>query len=154
MVIQIDTREKAHAIQGILKTFEKAGVQYFSSKCFVGDYVSLDKPRLSVDRKLSLLELCMDIGKDHDRFIAELKRAKQYGIRLIVLCEHGRDITCLEDVRNWKNPVGKISGQTLYKTLRTLSERYDVGFMFCSKSETGRMIIDILNDVAGREGAN
>ena len=54
MDIQIDTREKQRAIRKILKTFDDNGVKHFSSKLLVGDYMSLDNPRLIIDRKQNL----------------------------------------------------------------------------------------------------
>lgn len=51
MQIMIDTREKQHAIKRILSEFEKHGIQSISSKLYVGDYMSLDNPRLIIDRK-------------------------------------------------------------------------------------------------------
>ena len=49
MDIQIDSREKSKAIQKILRTFDRRGINYFVSKLPVGDYISLDNARLSVD---------------------------------------------------------------------------------------------------------
>ena len=46
MQIQLDSREKARAIKKIIATFDKKDVKYFTSKCYVGDYVSLDNPRM------------------------------------------------------------------------------------------------------------
>ncbi len=169
MTIQIDSREKAKAIKLIEAEFDRQGVQHFSSKLFVGDYMSLDNPRLSVDRKQNLAELCNNVStvpkkekngkfkKDKDgkimtdlaRFTDELARAKENGIKLIILCEHSRDIKCLEDVKGWNNPRLKesplaMSGERLYKVLLTLSKTYDVDFLFCDKRNTGKEIIRIL----------
>ena len=54
MQIQIDTREKAKAIQKILQEFDKQGITQISSKLYVGDYMNYDNPRLVVDRKQNL----------------------------------------------------------------------------------------------------
>ena len=43
MDIQIDSREKAKAIQKIISTFDRRGVNWFVSKLPVGDYISLDE---------------------------------------------------------------------------------------------------------------
>ena len=53
MDIQIDSREKARAIKKIIKIFDENGIKHFSSKLLVGDYMSLDNPRLIIDRKES-----------------------------------------------------------------------------------------------------
>ncbi len=153
MVIQVDSREKAHAITKILETFDREGVKWFVSKLPVGDYMSLDNPRLVIDRKQNLNEICNNVVQDHKRFAAELERAKKYGIHVIVLVEHGKNIRELTDVINWQNPRLKqspmaVSGERLFKILSAMQnnkERYDVEFLFCDKSETGKRIIEILS---------
>lgn len=104
MDIQIDSREKQRAIQKILKTFDKNQVNYFTSKLLVGDYMSLDNPRLIIDRKQNLSEVCSNVCQQHKRFKEELIRANKAGIRLVLLIEHGGNIKTLEDVFFWKNP--------------------------------------------------
>ena len=75
MDIQIDSREKAKAIQKIIKEFDKRNINYFSSKLLVGDYMNLDNPRLIIDRKQNLSEVCSNVTQQHERFKAELIRA-------------------------------------------------------------------------------
>ena len=101
MDIQIDTREKQRAIRKILKTFDDNGVKHFSSKLLVGDYMSLDNPRLIIDRKQNLQELCGNVCQQHGRFKRELLKAIDAGIQLVILVEHGSDIQSLEDVWFW-----------------------------------------------------
>lgn len=119
------------------------------SKLPVGDYQSLDNPRLVIDRKQNLSELCGNVCQQHKRFRAELQRANEYGIKLIVLVEHGKGIKCLQDVIGWKNPRLKkspmaVSGERLYKILSAMSSKYNVDFLFCNKAETGSKIIELL----------
>ena len=149
MTIQIDTREKARAIKKVLTEFEIQGVAHISSKLYVGDYMSLDNPKLIIDRKQNLLEVASNLVQQHDRFISEIKRANQVGIKLVFLVEHGRDIKNLNDVQNWKNPRLKnskfaVSGERLYKMISVLCTHHKVDFVFCSKDETGKKIIEIL----------
>jgi len=107
MEIQVDSREKAHAITKILETFDKEGVNWFVSKLPFGDYISLDNARLAIDRKQNLSELTNNVIQDHKRFIKELESAKEHGIKLIILVEHGGSIKSLADVIWWKNPRGE-----------------------------------------------
>lgn len=164
MTIQVDTREHAKEWERIKGQFDTMGVQYFRSKMYVGDYQSLDNPRLVIDRKKDLQEICGNVCQQHERFKAELLRAKEQGIKLVILCEHGADIKSLEDVYFWQNPRkyqirwktvnGKrvkdvisakaVDGNQLYKSLCTIRDRYGVSFMFCTKEETGQKIIEIL----------
>ena len=164
MQIQVDTREHAKEWERIKGQFDALGVQYFRSKMYVADYMSLDNPRLVIDRKKDLQEICGNVCQQHERFKAELLRAKEQGIKLVILCEHGADIKSLEDVYFWQNPRkyqirwktvnGKrvkdvisakaVDGNQLYKSLCTIRDRYNVDFVFCQKEETGQKIIDIL----------
>lgn len=164
MQVQVDTREHAKEWERIKGQFDDLGVQYFRSKMYVGDYQSLDNPRLVIDRKKDLQEICGNVCQQHERFKAELLRAKEQGIKLVILCEHGADIKSLEDVYFWQNPRkyqirwktvnGKrvkdvisakaVDGNQLYKSLCTIRDRYNVDFVFCQKEETGQKIIEIL----------
>ena len=149
MTIQIDTREKEKAIDKIIFELEKQGIDYVSSKLYVGDYMNFDNPRLVIDRKQNLNELCSNVCQQHKRFRNELIRAKEHNIKIIILCEHGGTIKSLEDVKLWENPRLKkspnaITGERLYKVLITIKEKYNIDFDFCEKPETGGKIIEIL----------
>jgi hypothetical protein len=149
MTIQVDTREKARAIKKILAEFDKQGIKHFPSKLFVGDYMSLDNPRLIIDRKQSLSEVYQNLCHQHKRFTGELIRAQEAGIKLIILCEHGKGIARLEHVKLWHNPQLDKSpyawdGERLYKVIKTVQAKYNTQFLFCTKAQTGRRIIEIL----------
>lgn len=171
MNIQVDSREHKSEWERIQKQFDSLGIKYFRSKLYVGDYQSLDNPRLVIDRKKDLQELCGNVCQQHERFKAELVRAIQSGIKIVILCEHGEDIKTMEDVYFWQNPRkhkviwktvnGKrvktvvsdkaVDGNQLYKSLRTIQERYNVDFIFCTKEETGEKIVEILSDDKGKD---
>lgn len=164
MQIQIDSREKKSELARIMKQFDKLGIKYFISKLYCGDYMSLHNARLVIDRKKDLNEVCTNVCQQHERFRKELIRAKEVGIQIIILVEHGKDITCLEDVYFWENPRDlpskwimqnghpvkvpankkPISGRQLYKSLCTIRDRYGVRFEFCTKAETGKRIAELL----------
>lgn len=157
MTIQIDSREKERAIKLILEEFDRQDVKHYTSKLWAGDYMSLDNPRVIIDRKQNLTELCQNVCQGHERFRNELVRAQDSGIKLIILCEHGKGVEQLEDVIFWENPRIKkspkaTSGQTLYNILNTIRRKYDVDFEFCEKSDTGKRIIEILSSYdSGRD---
>ena len=168
MTINVDTREHAGEWKRIQEQFDRLGVQYFRSKLYCGDYMSLDNARLVIDRKKDLLELCGNVTQQHKRFRRELIRAMEAGIQIIFLIEHGPDIKKLEDVWFWENPrkheviwrinkaTGKkekyfispkaTDGNQLYKSMCTIMERYGARFEFCQKSETGQRIVEILKN--------
>lgn len=162
MIIQIDSREKARAIKNIVEEFDHRGIKHPVSKLMVGDYMNYDNPRLIIDRKQNLSELCSNVCTDHDRFRRELILAQENDIKLVFLVEHGKDICRLEDVIWWENPrrwkrvqdptTGKwidvetkaMQGETLYKILKTQERKYGCTFVFCDKKDTGKEIIRIL----------
>ena len=168
MQIQIDSREHKSELKRIQKQLDRLDVSYFVSKLYVGDYMSLDNPRLVIDRKKDLLELCGNVTQQHERFRSELVRAQKNGIHLVILCEHGEGIQDLTDVIFWRNPrldemdwvmrdghpvreqkyPKATTGAQLFKSLSTIADRYDVEFRFCSKAETGRDIVRILGGEA------
>ena len=164
ITIQCDTREHQSEWNRIRKQFDELGVKYFRSKLYCGDYQNMDNARLVVDRKKDLQELCGNVCQQHERFKAELVRAIEQGIKIVILCEHGPEIKSLEDVWFWQNPRkhkviwktvnGKrvktvisdkaVDGNQLYKSLCTIRDRYNVDFVFCIKEETGQKIVEIL----------
>ena len=166
LTIQIDSREHKSERERIEKQFDALHVKHFNSKLYVGDYMSLDNPRLCIDRKKDLQEICGNVCQQHERFTAELKRANEAGIKLIILCEHGEGIKAIEDVLFWDNPRLDIykwvtvdgkrkrvraypkatSGKSLYKSLCTIQDHYGVKILFCDKTETGKKIVEILTN--------
>ncbi|MGN0505427.1 MAG: ERCC4 domain-containing protein [Lachnospiraceae bacterium] len=155
MTVQIDTREKQKAIKKILAAFDAAGVKHISSKLYVGDYMSMDAPRYVIDRKQNLFELCSNVCQQHRRFTAELIRAKEAGIHITILCEHGGNIRSLEDVAAWQNPRLStsplaVSGERLHKILSTMAKTYDFDLCFCNKAETGHRIVTLLEEAGNK----
>ena len=168
MTINVDTREHQSEWNRIQKQFDRIGVKYFRSKLYVGDYMSLDNARLVVDRKKDLQEVCGNVCQQHERFKKELIRAMEAGIKIVFLIEHGSDIKTLEDVYFWQNPrkheirwrynkqtkqkekyfvsPKAVDGKQLYKSLCTIQDRYGARFEFCTKDQTGRRIMEILQD--------
>ena len=177
----IDSREKEKAIQKIKKYFDDNNIKYITSKLYCGDYQLLSNGKIVIDRKQNLAEIMQNVTQK--RFRDELIRAKKAGIHLIILIEHSKDITCIDDITKWKNQrlefykfqlkkqlgiFGEfnewylyreakdkglkprkppISPEQLRKALHTIEdnkEDYGVSFEFCSKSETGKRILELL----------
>ena len=166
MTIQIDTREHKSERERIEQQFLSLGVEFFRSKLWVGDYMNIDRPRLVVDRKKDLGELCGNVTQQHERFRAELERAQEQNIKIVILCEHGEGIERLSDVYFWHNPRLDImdwrmqdghpvkvqkypratEGKALMRSLETMQNKYGIEILFCDKSDTGYQIKTILGD--------
>jgi ribosome-associated protein len=171
-----DTRQQVdkHKIENA--QLEKLGVKLLRSKLPVGDYANIKNLSIVIDSKKDLQECVGNIcsgGKkkkngetEHDRFRNECIFARDNGIKLIILVEHGWGIKSLDDVALWMNPrieafnrkiksmqrkcqptagmKPPTTGQTLAKAMRTMQEKYGVEFQFCSRGDAGKKIVEIL----------
>lgn len=148
MNIQIDTREKAHAITRILEEFEAQGINYFSSKLYIADYMNLDNPLVFIDRKQNVAEIAQNATSGHKLFKAELERLKQLNAKMYILIEQDtvnrKKIKSLEDIILWKPKFGKIVGEQIYRILASWQYKYNIEFVFCNKRDTGKEIIRLL----------
>ena len=147
--VYVDTREKPHAISGILAEFKKQGVKVIHQKLDEGDYMSSPSGAITVDRKQNLDEICGNLSWQKARFQRELRRAATKGKTVYILCEHGSGIKTVSDVRNWKNPRIRnspkaIDGPRLFHMMLSYEAKYGVKWRFCEKCRTGREILHIL----------
>ena len=111
-------------------------------KLAVGDY-SLP-PKIAVDTKKGFEELVGNFcSGDRSRVKREIMSASTMGTQLIFLVIH-ETATCIEDAKNWKNKRGKVTGETLYKTLDTFAKRYGVRFEFSTAADAGQRILELL----------
>ena len=150
MIIQIDTREKDRAIKKIIAEFDRQGIKYISSKMFVGDYCDLSNPLVIIDRKQNIAELAQNATSQHDRFKRELLRLDEIGGKMYILVEQdkidGVKIQSLDDVMMWKPRYGKIIGLQIYRILSAWQHKHSIEYVFCSKANTGKEIIRLLED--------
>ena len=150
----IDTREKPKAIQGILRTIDRAGVEYERTKLLFGDYMDWNRPEVVIDRKQSIQELAQNCTRDHVRFRAELDRAKKAGAKLVILVEQNRykdgdEWRAVEDITDlmyWTSPHTTIRGEKVYRVLRGWMAKYDIDVQFCDKRSTGKRILEVIYD--------
>lgn len=143
-MIIVDSREKKW--DHIRKYFEANGIEFEIKKLDAGDYFSTDQGDVVVDRKQNLQELCGNLSKGNGniiRFTNECRRAKEQGIRLVVLIE-GTNCQTVKDVSGWKSKYTKHSGKWLTDKMFNLTVSYDVEWQFCKKNETAAKILEIL----------
>ena len=164
-VIVMDTREKDGKKKHITDAFDRLGLKTVRSKLYCGDYTLLNDQRVCIDVKQGLPEVYSNLVGDHFRFRKECIRAKDCGIRLIVLIEE-EHIRSLEDVENWVNPrmiiyermkeQGKqtakgppVSSKRLMGIMRVMTENYGVEWRFAPKEQCGETIWKILEAAHG-----
>lgn len=143
-MITVDSREKKW--NHIKDYFDIHGIQYKIEKLNFGDYMG-SNPMLSIDRKQNLDELAQNLCTvDTSRFWRELRRVKESGGKLIVLCEHSRNIRNIRDVYGWRSHWSKITGNQLVRKMYDCENAYNVEFRFCSKAQTPELILRWLED--------
>ena len=150
--IIVDTREKPHAIAGILDYFERNGIQYEKKKLDYGDYMLQDGPKVSIDRKQNIAELAKNCTIESERFRREMDRAAADGAELVILVEQNRysdrgEIVTVRDISDlirWSSPYTKIRGEKVFRVLNSWTARFPISVEFCSKRSTGRIITEIL----------
>lgn len=151
-LLLVDSREKPKAIKSILKEFERRGVHYSVTKLFIGDYQDYGNPFLLIDRKQSIQELAANCTRDHERFRAELERARSVGATLVILVEQNRykdrerwiHVESIEDLMLWSSPHTTIRGEKVYRVLRAWMAKYPIRVEFCDKRQTGARILEII----------
>ena len=142
-MIICDTREQKN--DHILAFFDLNGIEYKIQKLDTGDYMLEGSPGLTIDRKRDLGELCGNLfSRDRGRFWREVRRAQETGLKMIVLIEHGGKVKRLDDVKRWRGKWTRVTGSALYAEICRVSIAYGVEFMFCSKKNTGRKILELL----------
>lgn len=145
MIYIFDSREKKN--DHVKAYFDKHGIAYRVQKLDVGDYM-VEGGKISIDRKQNLSELATNLMNraDHARFWREVRRAREQGIKLIVLCEHGGKVKTIRDVAEWSSPYSPVDGKSLMNEIYRVHIAYGVEFAFCSKRSTGRRIVELLTE--------
>ena len=144
-MILIDTRERKYS--HIEEYFLANGIEYEKKKLDVGDYLNTDNPKVVIDRKANLQEICVNLSKgkeNYSRFARECKRAFDSHMTLIVLIE-GTNCRDLADIKDWKSKYSKHTGRWLYNEMFRLTMAYGIKWKLCKKNETAKKILELLN---------
>lgn len=148
LVIFEDTRNKPEKNAHIRKQLEALGYEVKRTKIYCGDYTFPTNQTICIDTKQDLQEVVGNVIQQHERFRDECIRAKEAGIKLIILITEPK-VTCLADVFGWYNPRLRYSkkattGRQLGKILYSMRERYGVEFEFTTKELVGKRIVELL----------
>lgn len=165
-----DTRQQAGKHENKARWFADHGVEVERRKLDFGDYMDASgSSNIAVDTKRSIDEVAMDCGRDHERFVREMERARAAGFRLVVLVEVGNPYRAVADIDGWVSGACKrcdlyrirgcdpresggcaqyrskpMQGTRLVKIMRTLEERHGCRFETCPPSRAAQRICALL----------
>ena len=150
MVILEDSRNQIGKHKNINAYLKMVGVRVIRTKLLCGDYTLSNDQSVCIDTKKDMVEVSQNIFQEHKRFQRELLLAKDCGIRLVVLIEDNT-VQTWDDLVHWVNPQPNRSaltpnGERCFKVMKAMEYTYGVEFMFCSKAETGKRILEILTE--------
>jgi len=147
MVLIEDTRNKEGKHKNVHDYCERHGIEIVRQALPVGDYMFVDG-KTSIDTKEHLDEIARNVlnRSDKSRFWREVRKAREMGIKLVILCEHGGQIKSINDVSKWKSKYSRVTGRSLIDEMIRLDYSYGVRFVFCDKRSTAKRIIEILSE--------
>lgn len=146
--INVDTREQQN--KHIIKAFKKHKIDYSSQKINEGDYL-ICIPEINhtcktvIERKASLEELSANLCEPKDengynRFERELIRAKDQGIKVILLIENPN---YYEDMMNHRHRT-RLKPNAFRGMLFSLREKYGLEIVGVPKEYSGSYIYNVL----------
>ena len=106
--------------------------------------------KIVVERKADLNELCCNFFSEKDeegktRLERELKRAKEQGIKVILLVEVDNMHSKILSSKYFRfDEASKVSPASFNAILRSLQAKYDISIEYCNKNDSARLIHDIL----------
>ncbi len=143
-IIELDTRNKKDDY--VTKYFDKQGIKWIRNKLYTGDVKLLNDTRVIIDLKANLEEVAHNLcnTQEHLRIHKEIDRAREIQCEEFIFLIKDDKIKSVEDLQNWTSKRTKVTGKVLYKVMRTMKERYNVKFVFVSKKDMGKKIIELL----------
>ena len=127
----------------------------FKQECIclnAGDYIIKDSNLIVIEKKGSVSELAINLGKNKRQFEAELERMQSFKYRYI-LCEFS-----LEDLMIFPRKSGipkkrwkwlKINSKFMIKTLEELCNEYNIGLIFCnSRQEAEQRASELISEAS------
>ena len=121
-------------------------IPYEVRKLDVGDY-TYEGSSIVVDRKMSLSEVASNLLNRNDsaRFWREVRRAKEQGLKLIILVEAGPAVKNINQVAQWKSKYSPVTGRALIDRMIQVEMAYGVRWVLTTKQSAAKRIIELLN---------
>ncbi len=151
-LILCDTRQQKDKY--ITDYFDKNNIQWVRTCLPSADYMTIRYDdgfikdySILIDTKKDLEELSGNLcnATQHERIKREIQKAKDLGCEKFVFLICDDKIKSGDDLKKWTSKRTKVKGETLYKIMKTMKERYNINFIFTSKKKSGEIIIKLFN---------
>ena len=144
MIIEMDTRNQVDNY--VTDYLDKQNIKWIRNKLYSGDVKLLNDTKVIIDLKKDIDEIASNLCRtlEHQRLKREIERAREIGCERFIFMIKVKDITCVDEIINWKSKYSKVKHETLIKIIKTFSERYGVEFMFYKKNESAPKIVELL----------
>lgn len=150
-VILTDTRQQKE--NHILKAFDKQNIIHIRTGLPSADYMALRYNggfkldySILIDTKKDLEEISGNLcnTQNHERIKREIEKAKELGCKDFIFLIGDNKINTTQDLLNWTSKRTKVTGNVLYKIMKTMTAKYGVRFIICKKNMMGEKIIKLL----------
>lgn len=143
VIYELDTRNKKDDY--VTKYFDKHGIKWIRNKLYTGDVKLLNDTRVIIDLKANIEEIAHNLcnTQEHLRIKKELAKAKEIGCEEFIFLIKS-NIKNAEDLINWTSTKTKVKGSTLVKVMTTMRERYGCRFIFTTRANAPKKIVELL----------
>lgn len=142
-IYELDTRNKKDDY--VTKYFDKHNIKWIRNKLYSGDVKLLNDTRVIIDLKANIEEIAHNLcnNKEHLRIKKELERAREIGCEQFIFLIKS-NVKSVDDLINWTSTKTKVRGSVLVKIMKTMRERYGCRFIFTTRSNAPKKIIELL----------
>lgn len=143
VIYELDTRNKKDDY--VTKYFDKQDIKWIRNKLYAGDVKLLNDTRVIIDLKANIEEIAHNLcnTQEHLRIKKELEKAKEIGCEEFIFLIKS-NIKSADDLINWTSTKTKVKGSVLVKVMSTMKERYGCRFIFTTRANAPKKIIELL----------
>ena len=143
VIYELDTRNKKDDY--VTKYFDKQGIKWIRNKLYAGDVKLLNDTKVIIDLKANIEEIAHNLcnTQEHLRIKKELEKAKEIGCEEFIFLIKS-NIKSADDLINWASTKTKVKGSVLVKVMSTMKERYGCRFIFTTRANAPKKIIELL----------
>jgi len=143
IIVEMDTRNQKDSY--VTDYFDKQGIKWIRNKLYAGDVKLLNDTRIIIDLKANVEEIAHNLcnSMEHERIKREIQRAKEIGCEEFIFLIKS-NIKSVDDLINWQSKRTKVKGSVLMKVMSTMKERYGCRFVFTTRANAPKKILDLL----------